>query len=93
MSQPAEVTTAHDWDRLNALLAALVFDIEELWDQITDSNQDSSEQEEAVPTDDADIDYDFDREAWLDEERHRPLDLEAGGGHDPALADAPELDG
>ena len=96
MSQPAEVTSTYDWERLNAQLANLVLDIEDIWEQITDPDRNSSEPEEPVPADDPDRGYDLDRDAELEDKRRRRLDFETDGeldgDYDPTPPYDPELD-
>ncbi|GIM89828.1 hypothetical protein [Paractinoplanes toevensis] len=56
MSQPAEVATTYDWERLNAQLGVLSMDVEDLWEQITDPDRQRETEEPVAEESDADRD-------------------------------------
>lgn len=90
MSQPAEITSSYDWDRLNAQLGVLALDVEELLEQINDPDRATGEPEEPVPAAEPDGGYDLDREAELEDERQRRLDVETDGDRDGGYGQSPD---
>ena len=85
MTQPAEVTSAQDWNQLVANIRLFVADVEELYERITSDDGDVEPiEEEPMPDPDyyPDLIDDPDQQALDEQERERRLEAEIDGEAD-----------
>lgn len=85
MTQPAEITSAADWNQLVANIRLFVDDVDALYERITEGADDADRtEEEPMPDPDQypDLIDDPDQQALEEEERERRLEAEIDGEPD-----------